>query len=71
MILSEHRHNIPPKEWRHDPNITNNIGNTVAIILAKNMIIPPERWEHDPNIKNKNNKTVEDYLLKNKKEVPE
>ena len=40
MILSEHRHNIPPKEWRHNPNITNNIGNTVAIILAKNMIIP-------------------------------
>ena len=40
MILSYYGSIIPPKEWRHDPSKTNNVGNTVAIILSKNMIIP-------------------------------
>ena len=25
---------IPPKDWEHDPNIQNNNGDTVAMILA-------------------------------------
>jgi len=33
---------IPPKEWSHNPTITDNYGFTVAHILAQKCIIPPE-----------------------------
>ena len=30
-----------PKYWEHDPLLTDEDGNTVAMLLAKNEIIPP------------------------------
>lgn len=33
MIMASTKTN-PSKEWRHEPIITNNEGNTVAMILA-------------------------------------
>ena len=32
---------IPPKEWEHNPIITDSLGDTVAMKFAKNNIIPP------------------------------
>ena len=33
---------IPPKEWEHDPKLTNKKDETVAIILLKKEIEVPE-----------------------------
>ncbi len=33
---------IPPKEYNHDPNISNEDGDTVAMILASKGIMPPK-----------------------------
>ena len=33
---------ISPKEWEHDPNLTNKNSYTVAMILAFKGIIPPK-----------------------------
>lgn len=35
---------IPPKEWQHDPLITNVCQYTIATILAIKGILPPEYW---------------------------
>ena len=43
MILALNKINIPD-EWKHDPNIKNKYGNTVAMHLATNCIIPPKEW---------------------------
>ena len=43
MYLAEHGI-IPPKEWQHDPNLKNNYNDTVAMILANNIIVPPPEW---------------------------
>ena len=33
---------IPPKEWEHDSRLSNNYGNTVALLLSYFGIIPPK-----------------------------
>ena len=33
---------VCPKEYEHDPNIVNDHGDTVAIILAGKGVIPPK-----------------------------
>lgn len=33
---------IPPREWYHDKYLTNNNGETVALLLSKNNINIPE-----------------------------
>jgi len=38
---------IPPKEWYHDPTLTNKNGYTVAEILIDNKIAPPGIWACD------------------------
>ena len=61
---------LPPKEWCHDPSITDINKCTVAMILIRNGIIPPKEWIHDPNIKDKYNHTVAYYFKLNKIPVP-
>ena len=36
-----------PKYWRHDPNIHDGCGYTVALNYAKNGKVPPDEWYHD------------------------
>ena len=40
MILAD-KGIIPPSEWYHDPSLTNDKKETVAMLLARNGIIPP------------------------------
>ena len=35
---------VPPKEWQHNPSLTNDNNETVAILLASNGIVPPKEW---------------------------
>lgn len=49
MKIAEYRV-IPSKIWNHDPTITDEYKNTVAINLAERGIIPPKEWYHDPKI---------------------
>ena len=42
----------------HNPNIKNNYGETVALILAKNDVEIPSRWNHCTTTKNNYNYTV-------------
>ena len=41
---------IPYKEWYHDPSITTNGGNTVALRLAYSGITAPKEWEHKSDL---------------------
>ena len=41
---------IPPKEWIHDPNITNKNNKTVADILKEEHLPIPNEW-YDNNMK--------------------
>ena len=41
---------IPPKYWRHDPEIQNSDGYTVAMLLSARGIIPPPEWHHNPRL---------------------
>jgi len=43
MILA-YNGKVPPKEWYHDPSITNKNGCTVAMVLASKREIPPKEW---------------------------
>ena len=49
MILADNSIEIP-REWYHDALVSNNYGQTVAMIYATNGMIPPKEWEHDPNL---------------------
>lgn len=49
MILALNKMEIP-KEWRHDPYITNTNNCTVAMCYAFKGIIPPKEWYHTPTI---------------------
>ena len=42
MILAYNRMKDIPKEWEHKPELKNNKGNTVAMLMAYKRIIPPE-----------------------------
>ena len=35
---------IPPKEWYHSPELKNDRGETVALLLAYHRKIPPKEW---------------------------
>ena len=37
-----------PDQWKHNPSLTNEYDNTVALILANNGIISPKEWYHYP-----------------------
>ena len=47
MWISE-RKEIPPKEWYHNPELTNSDNQTVAMLLVSRYIIPPKEWCYDP-----------------------
>ena len=53
-----YRKKIPPKEFHHSPDLQNNYGDTVAMLLAWNGIIPPKEWYHSQELKNKEDTTV-------------
>ena len=55
---------LPPKEWQHDPNIKNNYGETVAMILASKGILPPKEWLIYNNKPINGIKDVKDILSK-------
>ena len=54
MILaaSDDEINIDWKPLLHNPTLTNNMGYTVALLLASKGIVPPKEWEHDKLMKN-------------------
>lgn len=52
MLLAFEGKDIP-KEYYHDPEIRNNNGWTVALILASNGITPDECWQHDKYLRAK------------------
>lgn len=43
MLLAKYI--IPPKEWYHDPELTDNNGHTVSYYLKENNIKVPEEWK--------------------------
>ncbi len=36
---------VPPKEWYHDPKLTNNNNKTVEYYLNRNNITVPDKWK--------------------------
>ena len=48
MILAENN-KIIPKEWHHNPALTNSKHETVAMIMRKNGFTPPKEWIYDGN----------------------
>ena len=51
MYLADNKRKKIPKQWQHDPTLTNKYKCTVAMFFAHNGIIPPKEWQHDPNMK--------------------
>lgn len=51
MILAIWNSDIPP-EWNHDPSIQNQLGNTVAMLLARDSPNIRPEWIHDSKIVN-------------------
>lgn len=47
MYLAWNGKNIP-EEWTHDPTITDNKQNTVAMFSATSRSVIQEVWRHDP-----------------------
>ncbi len=43
-MLLAYKSIIAPKEWHHDPNLTNKYGWTVAHYLADKGVIPSKEW---------------------------
>ena len=58
---------IPPNHWYHKPELQNNNGWTVAMLIGyKCKQIPPQQWEHNPTLVNDNSWTVAMNLAYNK-----
>ena len=60
-----------PKYWEHDPLLTDEDGNTVAMCYAINGNIPNDRWNHDKYLRNNSKETVKTLLKYNDINIPE
>lgn len=49
MILAD-KGITPPKEWHHNPTLSDEWGYTVAMTLSSKGITPPKEWLHDPTL---------------------
>lgn len=67
MLSAEHTGTIPEKIWRHSPLLRNNVGETVAIIIAKHKKFHyiPREWVHYPELSNDNGNTVAMFMAAN------
>lgn len=45
MYYAQNYHYIPER-WKHNPELRNIKGQTIAMIYAKNKHIPPKEWIH-------------------------
>ena len=71
MYIVLYCHQVPDEYWNHDPELQNNNGDTVAMLLAERHIVPPKQWYHKPELQDNDGNTVAMYIAKYlKDEIP-